>query len=159
MVKGGKVRLHDFQAKRSMTIKVAINGFGRIGSNILRAFYEDRTKHDLQFVAINDLGDAKTNAHLSSNDTAHGRFQGTVSVEGDSLAAKAAGIRVGWPNAIPPSCLEGAGRGHRARVHGPLYEQGEGGRASAGGAKKVIISAPGDKDVDRTVGYGVNHRR
>ena len=69
-----------------MTIKVAINGFGRIGRNILRAFYEsaERTgKHDLQFVAINDLGDAKTNAHLLKYDTAHGRFRGSVGVEGD----------------------------------------------------------------------------
>jgi len=70
-----------------MTIKVAINGFGRIGRNILRAFHESGRKDDLQFVAINDLGDARTNAHLLRYDTAHGRFKGTVGVEGDSLVA------------------------------------------------------------------------
>ena len=68
-----------------MTLKVAINGFGRIGRNILRAHYEDGKKHDLQFVAVNDLGDAKTNAHLLKYDTAHGRFKGTVAVEGDAI--------------------------------------------------------------------------
>ena len=68
-----------------MTIKVAINGFGRIGRNILRAHYEGGKKHALQFVAINDLGDAKTNAHLLRYDTAHGRFPGTVEVKDKSL--------------------------------------------------------------------------
>lgn len=77
-----------------MTIKVAINGFGRIGRNILRAFYESATKYDLQFVAINDLGDAKTNAHLLKYDTAHGRFKGTVSVDGDSLVVNNGRIKV-----------------------------------------------------------------
>ena len=69
-----------------MTIKVAINGFGRIGRNILRAHYEGGKKHALQFVAINDLGDAKTNAHLLRYDTAHGSFPGTVEVKDKSLA-------------------------------------------------------------------------
>ncbi len=63
-----------------MTIRVAINGYGRIGRNILRAHYEDGKKHDIQIVAINDLGDPKTNAHLTRYDTAHGRFPGTVTV-------------------------------------------------------------------------------
>jgi glyceraldehyde 3-phosphate dehydrogenase len=80
-----------------MTLKVAINGFGRIGRNILRAHYEDGKKHDLQFVAVNDLGDAKTNAHLLKYDTAHGRFKGSVAVEGDSITTST-------PSAIPPSC-------------------------------------------------------
>ena len=66
-----------------MTIKVGINGFGRIGRMILRAHYEGGRKHDLQFVAINDLGDAKTNAHLLNYDTTHGRFRGTVAVEAE----------------------------------------------------------------------------
>ena len=80
-----------------MTIKVAINGFGRIGRNILRAFHESSergTKHDLQFVAINDLGDAATNAHLLKYDTVHGPFRGTVQVESDSLVANGERIKV-----------------------------------------------------------------
>ena len=77
-----------------MTIKVAINGFGRIGRNILRAFRESKTKHDLQFVAINDLGDAKTNAHLLKYDTAHGRFKGTVEVSGNSMQVNGQTIQV-----------------------------------------------------------------
>ena len=77
-----------------MTIKVAINGFGRIGRNILRAHYEGGKKHDLQFVAINDLGDAQTNAHLLKYDTAHGRFRGTVAVEGDAMVVNGDSIQV-----------------------------------------------------------------
>ena len=68
-----------------MTIRVAINGYGRIGRNILRAHYEGGKKHDVQIVAINDLGDAKINAHLTKYDTAHGKFPGTVAVDGDFL--------------------------------------------------------------------------
>ena len=77
-----------------MPIKVAINGFGRIGRNILRAHYEDGKKHDLQFVALNDLGDAKTNAHLLKYDTAHGRFRESVAVEGDALVVGGDRIKV-----------------------------------------------------------------
>ena len=77
-----------------MTIKVAINGFGRIGRNILRAFHESSTRHDLQFVAINDLGDAKTNAHLLKYDTAHGRFKGAVEVSGNSMQVNGQNIQV-----------------------------------------------------------------
>jgi glyceraldehyde 3-phosphate dehydrogenase len=72
-----------------MTIRVAINGYGRIGRNTLRAFYENGKKHDIQIVAINDLGDAKTNAHLTQYDTAHGKFPGEVSVDGDYLSSTA----------------------------------------------------------------------
>src|SRR5690606_24116482 len=77
-----------------MTIRVAINGYGRIGRNILRALYESGKKHDLEIVAINDLGDAQTNAHLTRYDTAHGKFPGTVSVEGDYLVVNGDRIRV-----------------------------------------------------------------
>jgi glyceraldehyde 3-phosphate dehydrogenase len=77
-----------------MTIKVAINGFGRIGRNILRAHYAAGKKQALEFVAINDLGDAKTNAHLLKYDTAHGRFNGSVEVEGDSMVVNGDRIRV-----------------------------------------------------------------
>ena len=77
-----------------MTIKVAINGFGRIGRNILRAHYEDGKRHDLQIVAVNDLGDAKTNAHLLQYDTAHGKFPAKVEVDGGALVVNGDRIRV-----------------------------------------------------------------
>src|SRR3982074_1031773 len=77
-----------------MTIKVAINGFGRIGRMVLRAHYEGGKKHGLQFVAINDLGDAKTNAHLLKYDTAHGRFKGTVEVSGNAMRVNGQDIQV-----------------------------------------------------------------
>ena len=77
-----------------MTIRVAINGYGRIGRNTLRAFYENGKKHDIEIVAINDLGDAKTNAHLTQYDTAHGKFPGEVSVDGDYLVVNGDKIRV-----------------------------------------------------------------
>src|SRR5258707_8193874 len=74
-----------------MTIRVAINGYGRIGRNILRAHYEGGKKHDLEIVAINDLGDSKTNAHLTQYDTAHGKFPGTVKADGDSIVVSVGG--------------------------------------------------------------------
>ena len=77
-----------------MTIRVAINGYGRIGRNILRAHYEGGKKHDIEIVAINDLGDAATNAHLTQYDTAHGRFPGEVSIDGDSLVVNVDKIKV-----------------------------------------------------------------
>src|SRR5258708_28586441 len=78
-----------------MTIRIAINGYGRIGRNILRAHYEGGKKHDIQIVAINDLGDAKINAHLTKYDTAHGKFPGTVAVDGDYLGVNGDKIK-GW---------------------------------------------------------------
>ncbi|NBP26627.1 MAG: erythrose-4-phosphate dehydrogenase, partial [Betaproteobacteria bacterium] len=77
-----------------MTIRVAINGYGRIGRNVLRAHYEGGKRHDLQIVAINDLGDPNTNAHLTRHDTAHGKFPGTVAVEGDNMVVNGDRIRV-----------------------------------------------------------------
>jgi glyceraldehyde 3-phosphate dehydrogenase len=77
-----------------MAIKVGINGYGRIGRNILRALYEGKRNHEIQIVAINDLGDAKTNAHLTQYDTAHGRFPGTVAVDGDSIVVNGDRIKV-----------------------------------------------------------------
>ena len=87
-----------------MTIRVAINGYGRIGRNILRAHYEGGKKHDIEIVAINDLGDAATNAHLTQYDTAHGRFPGEVSIDGDSLVVNGDKIKVVAernPSALP----------------------------------------------------------
>ncbi|MBI3147226.1 MAG: type I glyceraldehyde-3-phosphate dehydrogenase [Betaproteobacteria bacterium] len=141
-----------------MTIKVAINGYGRIGRNILRALYESKRNHEIQIVAINDLGDANTNAHLTRYDTAHGKFPGTVAVEGDHMVVNGDKIRVlaqrnpaelPWGQLGVDVVLECTG----------LFTTKE--KASAhlkGGAKKVIISAPGGKDVDATIVYGVNHK-
>ncbi len=140
-----------------MTIKVAINGYGRIGRNVLRAHYEGGKKHDIEIVAINDLGNAATNAHLTQYDTAHGKFPGSVSVDGDSLVVNGDKIRVlamrnpaelPWGELGVDVVLECTG----------LFTTKE--KASAhlkAGAKKVIISAPGGKDVDATIVYGVNN--
>jgi glyceraldehyde 3-phosphate dehydrogenase len=140
-----------------MTIKVAINGYGRIGRNVLRAFYEGGKKQDIQIVAINDLGNAESNAHLTRYDTTHGKFPGTVVVEGDSMIVNGDTIRVfaqrnpaeiPWGELKVDVVLECTG----------FFTTKE--KASAhlkGGAKKVIISAPGGKDVDATIVYGVNH--
>ena len=141
-----------------MTIKVAINGFGRIGRNILRAFHESATKHDLQFVAINDLGDAKTNAHLLKYDTAHGRFKGTVEVSGNAMKVNGQDIQVVAerdPSKLPWKAL---GVDVVLECTGLFTSKAKAGAHLAAGAKKVIISAPGDKDVDRTVVFGVNHQ-
>lgn len=140
-----------------MAVKVGINGYGRIGRNILRALYEAGRTNEIQIVGINDLGDANTNAHLTRFDTAHGRFPGEVAVDGDSMVVNGDRIRVlksRDPAALPwgelgvDVVLECTG----------LFTTKE--KASAhlkGGAKKVVISAPGGKDVDATVVYGVNH--
>jgi glyceraldehyde 3-phosphate dehydrogenase len=139
-----------------MTIKVAINGYGRIGRNILRAHYEGGKKNDIQIVAINDLGQPESNAHLTRYDTAHGKFPGTVTVDGDYMIVNGDKIRVfaqrdpaqiPWGELGVDVVLECTG----------FFTSKE--KASAhlkGGAKKVIISAPGGKDVDATVVYGVN---
>jgi len=140
-----------------MTIRVAINGYGRIGRNILRAHYETGKKHGLEIVAVNDLGNAETNAHLTRYDTVHGKFHGKVEVDGDGMSINGDRIRVlaqrdpaqlPWRDMGVDVVLECTG----------LFTTKE--KASShlrGGAKKVIISAPGGKDVDATVVYGVNH--
>jgi glyceraldehyde 3-phosphate dehydrogenase len=140
-----------------MTIKVAINGYGRIGRNILRAHYEGGKKHDIQIVAINDLGDTKINAHLTKYDTTHGKFPGTVAIDGDALVVNGDRIRVlsnRDPAQLPWKDL-GVDVVHECTGFFTSKE-----KASAhlrAGAKKVIISAPGGKDVDGTIVYGVNH--
>jgi len=141
-----------------MAIKIAINGFGRIGRNILRAHHESGKKHGLQFVALNDLGDAKTNAHLLKYDTAHGRFAGSVQVDGDALVVNGDRLKVlaerdpaklPWKDLGVDVVLECTGLfTSKAKTSAHLHA----------GAKKVIISAPGDKDVDRTIVIGVNDR-
>ncbi len=139
-----------------MTIRVAINGYGRIGRNILRAHYEGGKKNDIQIVAINDLGNAQHNAHLTRYDTAHGKFPGTVEVDGEFMVVNGDKIKVfaqrdpaqiPWGELNVDVVLECTG----------FFTTKE--KASAhlkGGAKKVIISAPGGKDVDATIVFGVN---
>lgn len=140
-----------------MTIRVAINGYGRIGRNILRAHYEGGKKHDIQIVAINDLGDPKTNAHLTQYDTAHGRFPGTVTVDGDSIVVNGDRIRV-LANRNPAELPWGElGVDVVLECTGFFTTKEKASAHLKGGAKKVIISAPGGKDVDATVVYGVNH--
>src|SRR5438105_2066294 len=154
----------DFEAhqgEQAMSIKVAINGYGRIGRNILRAHYEGvvtaKHRHDLAIVAINDLGSPETNAHLTRYDTTHGKFPGRIEVDGDAFRVNGDRIRVlaqrnpaelPWGELGVDVVLECTG----------FFTTKE--KASAhlkGGAKKVIISAPGGKDVDATIVYGVNH--
>ena len=140
-----------------MTIKVAINGYGRIGRNVLRAHYESGKKHDLAIVALNDLGSPETNAHLTRYDTVHGKFPGKIEVEGDALVVN--GDRIKVLAVRNPAELPWAALGIDVVLECTgLFTTKE--KASAhlkGGAKKVIISAPGGKDVDATVVYGVNH--
>lgn len=141
-----------------MTIRVAINGYGRIGRNVLRAHYEGGKKHDIEIVAINDLGDPKTNAHLTQYDTAHGRFPGTVAVDGDYMVINGDKIRV-LANRNPAELPWGELNVDVVMECTGFFTSKE--KASAhlkGGAKKVIISAPGGKDVDATIVYGVNHQ-
>jgi len=140
-----------------MSIKVAINGYGRIGRNVLRAHYEGGKKHDIQIVAINDLGDAKINAHLTRYDTVHGPFSGTVSVEGDSLVVNGDRIKVlsqRDPSQLPWGAMQ---IDVVMECTGLFTTKEKAGAHIKGGAKKVIISAPGGKDVDATIVYGVNH--
>ncbi|MEQ9561235.1 MAG: type I glyceraldehyde-3-phosphate dehydrogenase, partial [Woeseiaceae bacterium] len=140
-----------------MTIRIGINGYGRIGRNVLRALYEGDKRKQLEIVAVNDLGDSKTNAHLTRRDTAHGPFPGTVVVDGDSMIVNGDRIRVlaerdpsklPWGELGVDLVLESTG----------FFASKE--KASAhlkGGAKKVIISAPAGNEVDATIVYGVNH--
>ena len=140
-----------------MTIRVAINGYGRIGRMILRAHYESGKRHDLAIVAINDLGDAATNAHLTKYDTAHGRFPGTVEVEGENLVVNGDKIRVCAqrdPSQLPWKEL---GVDVVLECTGLFTSKAKASAHVTAGAKRVIISAPGEKDVDATVVYGVNH--
>lgn len=139
-----------------MTIRVAINGYGRIGRNVLRAHYEGGKKHDIEIVAINDLGNAQTNAHLTQYDTAHGKFNGTVAVEGEYLivngdkilvTAKRNPAELPWKDLNVDVVLECTGL-FTTKEKAGLHLQA--------GAKKVVISAPGGKDVDATIVFGVN---
>ena len=141
-----------------MPIRIAINGYGRIGRNILRALFESGRTDEFEIVAVNDLGDADTNAHLTKYDTAHGRFPGEVSVDGDYLVVNGQRIlvcaerdpgKLPWKDLNVDVVHESTGfftTKEKARAH------------IEAGARKVIISAPGGADVDATVVYGVNHQ-
>jgi glyceraldehyde 3-phosphate dehydrogenase len=140
-----------------MAIKVGINGYGRIGRNILRALFESNRTNEIEIVAINDLGDAKTNAHLTQYDTAHGKFPGTVTVDGDYMVVNGKKIKVlseRDPAKLPWGEL-GVDVVHEST--GLFTSKAKASAHLKGGAKKVIISAPGGDDVDATIVYGVNH--
>lgn len=139
-----------------MAIRVAINGYGRIGRNVLRAHYEDGKSRDIEIVAVNDLGDMEISAHLTRYDTVHGKFNGKVEYENDYLIVNGDKIRaisnrnpgeMPWKELGVDVVLECTGR----------FTTKEAAAAHLlAGAKKVLISAPGGKDVDATVVYGVN---
>jgi glyceraldehyde 3-phosphate dehydrogenase len=139
-----------------MAIKVAINGYGRIGRNIMRALYEYGRTDEIKIVAINDLGDANTNAHLTQYDTAHGRFPGEVEVDGGDLVINGDRIKVFAER--DPAKLPWAELGVEVvyECTGLFRSKQTAGAHITAGARKVIISAPG-QDVDNTVVFGVNN--
>ena len=140
-----------------MAIRVGINGYGRIGRNVLRALYERKRQGEIQIVAVNDLGDANTNAHLTRHDTAHGRFPGEVSVDGDAMDVNGDRIRVlaeRDPAKLPWGDL---GVEFVLECTGLFANKEKAAKHIAGGARKVVISAPAEGGVDATIVYGVNH--
>ena len=139
-----------------MTVKVAINGFGRIGRNVLRAIVESGRK-DIEVVAINDLGPVETNAHLLRFDSVHGRFPSEVKVEGDIDRRRRPADQGHRDQEPGRAAAQGARRRHRARMHRHLHRRRtRPRRTSQAGAKRVLVSAPAD-GADLTVVYGVNH--
>jgi glyceraldehyde 3-phosphate dehydrogenase len=137
---------------------VGINGYGRIGRNVLRALYEGKLRDEIKIVAINDLGDANTNAHLTRFDTVHGRFPGDVHVDGDSMVVNGDRIRVVAqrdPSKLPWGEL---GIDFVLECTGLFTSKAKASAHLTAGAKKVVISAPGGDDVDATIVYGVNHK-
>ncbi|KKC25518.1 type I glyceraldehyde-3-phosphate dehydrogenase [Sphingomonas sp. SRS2] len=138
-----------------MAVKVAINGFGRIGRNVARAILE-RTDHDLELVSINDLADAKANALLFKRDSVHGAFSGTVEVDGNDLIIN--GKRIHVTAERDPAKLPHKAQGIDIALECTgFFAHRKGGQAHIdAGAKRVLISAPG-KEVDLTVVFGVNH--
>ena len=137
--------------------RIAINGFGRIGRNVFRAMFESGQQDQFEVVAVNDLGDAATIAHLLQYDTAHGRFGETVTVEGDAFMV--GGRRVQVFAERDPAQLPWGDLGVDVVMEctGFFTSKEKASAHLAGGAKKVIISAPGGSDVDATIVYGVNH--
>ena len=141
-----------------MAIKVGINGYGRIGRNVLRALYEGKRTGELKIVALNDLCDPKANAHLTRYDTVHGRFDGDVKVDGDYMVVNGDRIRV-FAERDPAKLPWGAsGVDYVLECTGLFTSKAKASAHLTGGAKKVVISAPGGEDVDATIVYGVNHQ-
>jgi glyceraldehyde 3-phosphate dehydrogenase len=139
-----------------MTIKLAINGYGRIGRNILRAVYEEGYRKDVEIVAVNDLGDAKINAHLTAYDTVHGKFPGTVKVEGDCIVINGDKIKVLAEKDPAKMPWKDLGIDVVFECTGKFTSKEKAMAHITAGAKKVLISAPGE-NADATVVYGVNH--
>lgn len=138
-----------------MPIRVAINGFGRIGRLVLRALFENN-RSDIEVVALNDLADAKTNAHLFKYDSVHGRFPGTVEVRGDDIVVNnhlITSVQEPDPTKLPWNDM---GVDVAFECSGRFTKRGDAEKHLQAGAKKVLISAPGT-DEDLTVVYGVNH--
>lgn len=138
-----------------MTTKVAINGFGRIGRLVARAILE-RTDHDLELVAINDLADAKSNALLFKRDSVHGAFPGTVEADGNDIIVN--GKRIHVTAERDPANLPHAANGVDIALEctGFFTDRDSAGKHLTAGAKRVLISAPA-KNVDKTIVFGVNH--
>jgi len=140
-----------------MAIRVGINGYGRIGRNVLRALYEGKRTGQVQIVALNDLCDSKANAHLTRYDTVHGKFPGEVKVDGDYMVVNDDRIRV-FAERDPAKLPWGeVGAEYVLECTGLFTSKAKAGAHLKGGAKKVVISAPGGEDVDATIVYGVNH--
>src|SRR3974390_883584 len=137
-------------------IRLGINGYGRIGRNVLRALYEGKRTGEAKIVALNDLADPKTNAHLTRYDTVHGRFDGEVRVDGEHLVVNGDRIRV-FAERDPAKLPWGdAGVEYVLECTGLFTSKAKAGAHLKGGAHKVVISAPGGEDVDATIVYGVN---
>ncbi len=140
-----------------MKTRIAINGYGRIGRNIVRALFEAPEKYDVEIIAVNDLGDININAHLTRYDTTHGKFPGTVTIEDDHLVINGHRIKMLCerdPEKLPWKALQ------VDVVHectGLFTTRDKASKHIVAGAKKVIISAPAGKEVDATIVYGVNH--
>ncbi len=139
-----------------MSVKIAINGYGRIGRNVLRSIYEADRTGELSIVAINDLGDAESNAHLTRYDTAHGPFPGDVVVDGDAMIVNGDRIRV-FAERNPADLPWGdLGVDVVFECTGFFANKTKASAHLDAGAKKVVISAPAGNDIDATIVYGVN---
>ena len=140
-----------------MAINIGINGYGRIGRNIVRAIHESGRAGEFNVVALNDLGDANTNAHLTRRDTAHGPFPGTIEVDGDDIIVNGDRIKVFAERDPAKLPWKDLGVDLVFECTGLFRTRDTAGKHIEGGAKKVILSAPGGKDIDATIVYGVNH--
>jgi glyceraldehyde 3-phosphate dehydrogenase len=141
-----------------MAVKIAINGYGRIGRNVLKALYESNRTDELQIVAINDLGDSKSNAYLTKYDSAHGTFPFEVEANDDSLTVDGDEIKVFAqrdPEQLPWGDL---GVDVVMECTGFFAKRELASKHLKAGAKKVVISAPAGTDIDATIVYGVNHQ-